>query len=277
MESEFAKVLIVAGREGNTLSQIIRQAYDGDDLQSLNKNSPGRATGAHISIIGHVTDEELVRNLYSTEAANGFANRHLWLCVTRSKLLPRGGYLNDEHLHPLVARLDKAIAWAKARGDVELGFSEEAWKLWDEVYPILTGGRPGLLGAMLNRAEAQVLRLSCIYAMLDSLDAVERVHLEAALAVWEYCEASVGYVFGDRLGDPDADAILAALRTHRDGLTRTEIRDIFLRNLSAARIERALATLRKENLASFEKVATNGRPAEIWKAVGRSKGSTTNG
>ena len=91
MESEFAKVLIVARREGNTLSQIIRQAYDGDDLQSLNKNSPGRATGAHISMIGHVTDGGLIRNLYSTEAANGFANRFLWICVTRSKLLPRGG------------------------------------------------------------------------------------------------------------------------------------------------------------------------------------------
>lgn len=115
MESEFAKVLIVAGREGNTLSQIIRQAYDGDDLQSLNKNSPGRATDAHISMIGHVTDEELVRNLYSTEAANGFANRFLWICVTRSKLLPRGGTLTDEQFYPLVAKLDTAIAWAKAR------------------------------------------------------------------------------------------------------------------------------------------------------------------
>ena len=277
MESEFAKVLIVARREGNTLSQIIRQAYDGDDLQSLNKNSPGRATGAHISMIGHVTDEEPIRNLYSTEAANGFANRFLWICVTRSKLLPRGGTLTDEQFRPLVAKLDKAIAWAKMRGLVELGFGEEAWKLWDEVYPVLTSGTPGLLGAMLNRAEAQVLRLSCIYAMLDCSESVERVHLEAALAVWEYCEASVGCVFGDRLGDPDADAILAALRAHRDGMTRTEIRDIFLRNLSAARIERALATLRKVNLASFEKLTTGGRPTEIWKAVGRSKRSTING
>jgi hypothetical protein len=115
MESEFAKILIVAGREGNTLSQIIRQAFDGEDLQSLNKNSPGRASGAHISIIGHITDEELVRNLYSTEAANGFANRFLWVCVTRSKLLPRGGTLADEQFYPLVTKLDKAIAWAKAR------------------------------------------------------------------------------------------------------------------------------------------------------------------
>ena len=35
----------------------------------MTKNSPARATGAHISIIGHITDEELRRYLSSTEAA----------------------------------------------------------------------------------------------------------------------------------------------------------------------------------------------------------------
>jgi len=82
-----------------------------------------------------------------------------------------------------------------------------------------------LLGALLSRAEAQVLRLSILYAGLDKSMIIHPVHLRAAVAVWEYAMASVQYIFGDKLGDPDADAILDALRAHpSEGLTRTYIR-----------------------------------------------------
>ena len=41
--------------------------------------------------IAHITQEELRRNLTATELANGFANRFLWVCARRFKLLPEGG------------------------------------------------------------------------------------------------------------------------------------------------------------------------------------------
>lgn len=37
---------------GNILSAVLRQAWDGSDLRTLTKNSPTRATGAHVSLIG---------------------------------------------------------------------------------------------------------------------------------------------------------------------------------------------------------------------------------
>ena len=91
VEGELAGLLKVMAREGNTLSATIRQAWDGGRLRTMTKNSPTRATGAHISIIGHVTKAELLRHPGDTEAANGFANRFLWLMVRRSKELPFGG------------------------------------------------------------------------------------------------------------------------------------------------------------------------------------------
>ncbi len=57
LESEFAAVLKVMTREGNTLSTIIRQAWDGGRLATLTRNSPLKATGAHISLIAHVTKD----------------------------------------------------------------------------------------------------------------------------------------------------------------------------------------------------------------------------
>ena len=63
------------------------------------------------------------------------------------------------------------------------------------------------------------------YALLDLASVIRREHLEAALALWRYCEASAAFVFGDSLGDAVADAILSALRQRLDlGMTRTEMR-----------------------------------------------------
>jgi hypothetical protein len=90
-EPEFAVVLRQIERQGNTLSAIIRQAWEDGHLQTLTKNSPAKATDAHISIVGHITADELRRYLSNTEAASGFGNRFLWLCVRRSKCLPEGG------------------------------------------------------------------------------------------------------------------------------------------------------------------------------------------
>jgi hypothetical protein len=105
VEGELAGLLKVMGREGNTLSPTIRQAWDGDRLRTMTKNNPTRSTGAHVSIIGHITKAELLRHLSDTEAANGFANRFLWHMVRRSKALPFGGDVPPEDLKSLSRRL----------------------------------------------------------------------------------------------------------------------------------------------------------------------------
>src|SRR5262249_12294343 len=85
-------------------------------------------------------------------------------------------------------------------------------KAWEAAYPDLSAERPGLLGAVVARAEPQVIRLALVYALLDCTHQIDVVHLEAAMAVWAYCEESATRIFGDSLGDPIADEILLALR-----------------------------------------------------------------
>ena len=94
-EPEFASVLKVMVREGSTLSPLVRQAWDTGNLRTMVKNNPAVATGAHISILGHVTKDELLKYLSDTEAGNGFANRFMWFCVRRSQVLPEGGGTPD--------------------------------------------------------------------------------------------------------------------------------------------------------------------------------------
>jgi hypothetical protein len=109
-EAEFANVLKVMAREGNTLSPVIRCAWDSGDLKTMVKNSPAKATKAHISIIGHITRDELRRLLTQTESANGFANRFCWVAVKRSKCLPDGGAIHTVNFDELVADLSSAVA-----------------------------------------------------------------------------------------------------------------------------------------------------------------------
>src|SRR5262249_31096653 len=91
VETEFAAVLAQITNPGARLSTILRQAWDGGPLASLTKRQAVTATNPHVSVIAHITVDELQRRLTTTDMANGFANRFLWCCVRRAQLLPDGG------------------------------------------------------------------------------------------------------------------------------------------------------------------------------------------
>jgi hypothetical protein len=269
IEAEFASTLRVLDREGNTLSALLRQAWDGHDLRVLTKNSPATATAPHISTVVNITRDEVCRYLGRTEAGNGFGNRFLWVCVRRSQVLPDGGGTVD--WDPLVQEMRATIAHACTVG--ELRRDPGAADLWHQVYGSLSEGRPGLLGAMTARAEAQVMRLACLYALNERSYVVCRAHLEAALDLWRYCFDSARYIFGDCLGDQTADAILQALRAAGDtGLTRAEIlHDVLGRNKPAADITRALGVLAEAQLARHAPDWSGGgaKPADRWFATSK--------
>ena len=263
MEPELARLLQSARRDGNTLSAVFRQCFDTGHLRIANKNSPVTSTGAHVSFIGHITKQELIRTLTETESANGFANRILWIGAKRSKELPEGGEAHLVDWTDIEIRFKAALAFAKTYGEIRR--DDEAKEMWRSIYHDLSAAKPGLFGAIIGRAEAYVVRLSLIYAVLDCSDCIRPVHLEAALAAWRYCEDSARYIFGASLGDSVADEILAALRdAGASGLTRTEISDVFKRHRTRAELDRAFALLVENGLARRVAEMTNGRTGERW-------------
>ncbi len=264
-EPELARVLKVMTRETNTVSPVIRQAWDSGRLRVITRTNPLKATDAHVSIIGHISREELLRHLTETEAAGGFANRFLWLLVCRSQELPFGGEWHTVDTAPLVQRLSEALEFGKDAGEIAWG--ESAREAWCEVYGSLSEGKPGLLGAVIGRAEAQVVRLAALYAVMDESYSIGQEHLEAALALWDYAEASARHIFGDATGDPLADQIFRALKpAGKEVMTRTDISRLLGRNKSAERINRALALLLETGRIRREREETPGRAAERWYA-----------
>jgi hypothetical protein len=263
-EPEFAGVLAVVERHGNTLSSLMRKAWDGGSLSTMTRNSSLRATGAHISIVGHITVEELRARLTRTDTANGFANRFLFPLVKRSKVLPFGGNaLEDKVIAELGEGLKRALEIATPIGRV--GWTTPAAEAWKTIYGQLSAAQPGLLGAVTSRAEAQCVRLALIYALLDGQANIDLPHIKAALAIWEYVDVSAAHIFGASLGDSVADDILRALHhAGREGMTRTAIRDLFGRHQSADRMGAALALLASKGRARPVMQQSGGRPTEIW-------------
>jgi hypothetical protein len=263
LEPEFAQVLRQCERSGNTLSAVVRLAWERGSLTSLTKNARARATHAHISMIGHITKQELLRYLTTTEAASGFANRFLWVLVKRSKVLPDGGQLKDCHWDMFGSRLRDAVEFSKGV-QVPIVRDKAAGELWHRAYEDLTADREGLAATICARAEAQTMRLAMLYALLDRSPMVCIEHLQAALALWRYCEASAECIFGSALGDPTADEIAEALKRASSGLTRTEINNLFGRHKASHEIGRALGVLSRAGLAVSAKEETGGRATERW-------------
>ena len=264
VESEFASVLKAQSRQGSTLSTIIRQAWDTGNLSVMRRDSPDKATNAHISIIGHITGDELRQCLNGTDTVNGYANRFLWVVSRRSKKLPEGGYFNVADHAPLIARLKKAIEFAGTVGEMKR--DEEARELWREIYGQIDDELPsGRLEAIFSRAEAQIMRLACVYALLDCSNIVRRIHLEAAKAVWDYSVASTRYVFGSYVLGKKAQKFLDLLNeAGTAGLNKT---DLLRKNGGRSDgLNEALAELEQAGYAFSVRIPTDGRDEERWVA-----------
>ena len=128
-------------------------------------------------------------------------------------------------LSAVATELRRALDWVGDAHTIRLSRDEQARTLWHDRYPVLSQARPDLYGAATGRAEAQVLRLSAIYAVLDCSSSIRLPHLQAALAVWDYCSASASLLFGPSTGDHTADRILEAINASTHGLSRTQMNE----------------------------------------------------
>jgi hypothetical protein len=201
---------------------------------------------------------------------NGFANRCLWTSVRRSKSLPDGGSLPLEEQAAVARELRRTLDWVQSQSDLLFRRTAAARELWNDCYPALSQGRLDIYGAATSRAEAQVLRLSAIYAALDCSPLVEVCHLQAALAVWDYCRASARLFFDTSI-DPTARRIIDALDAAPEGLARNQIRGLFHCHVNKERIDRALEQLGSLGLIKHRTEPGRGRPATMWTAAEAAK------
>src|SRR5450432_2600811 len=89
----------------------------------------------------------------------------------------------------------------------ELHWSDQGKKDWCEFYNSIKSSGSGVVGAIVARTDAHVLRLTMHFTVLDGSALMEPLHLKAAIAFWQYCERSASWIFGQKTGDKAADKI----------------------------------------------------------------------
>ncbi len=276
IEEEFSRVIRLARKEGTTLSATLREAWDHDVLMTTSKTAAERATGAHVTVIGHITPEELRRELTSTEISNGFANRFLFVLSRRSKRLSLPPKLSVEARAGLVEplRTVKAHWEGEARsGSGEIHLAERSRDIWRSLKPEIEeeaeqAEEAGLaVGKVISRGAPYVLRIAAAYAALDRSPAIEAEHLAAAREVWRYSVASARALFGDEISNPDARRVLEALADREDRtLSRWTIHDLLSRHRTTAELTRLRdGLIRSGRIEAFIAHGEEGRQTEWWR------------
>jgi hypothetical protein len=259
MDEELASGLSCTKREGNTLSMAIRTFWDGGEYSPLTKTNPMQVRGAHICLLSHITKTELDLSLSNVNMANGFGNRFLWICARRSKNVPLPRPMPLAEVADMQRRLWTLVAQAQQTGEVYL--THEAMQEWNAVYRELSAETPGLTGAVVNRAEAQTMRLALVYALLDGKRAIDTSHIKSALALWRYANASAAALFCDRGADSTEQKILSILKA--GPCTRTMLNKALSGHVTSAKIRSALSSMQAANKVGIRLEKTGGRSSQI--------------
>jgi hypothetical protein len=264
-ESEYRIVLTRARREGNTLGPVLRQAWDGDTLRTLSRSSNRlTATDAHIVVVGHITPREFTNTVSGADISGGSVNRLLICLSKRARLHPRFGNIPRDVLDSAAQMFSAAhsAAWGRDRVD----FDDTFWPAWERAYRELNRDRPESDATDATaRGVPQVLRLSLLYALMDTAKMITAQHLGAAQALWRYCEASAVWLFSSY----DAETLRAAStgltefirKAGSEGRTRTDIsRGFFKGHASSDEISRQLSEVVHNGVVVLLEEETNGRP-----------------
>ncbi|MCO7193959.1 DUF3987 domain-containing protein [Pseudonocardia sp. McavD-2-B] len=268
-EAEFGRTLAASKREGNTISHVLRDLWDNGQAATMTKGDPIAVDGAHLAVIGHVTPRELRIKLTEIDVAGGLANRFLYCWSHRTKLLPDQQEPPD--LTVLANQFHNAIGWARQLGQTRVRRSKAADAYWRDVYLRINSQEPeGVIGELVARASAYVLRIALAFALLDRSAVIKVPHLRAALACVAYSIRSAQHVFGANSAPGDLGKLSNALEAAGEqGLTRTEMSKLFARNKSADQINALVAELVDAGQAyetEEKQEGSRGRPTvrTIW-------------
>lgn len=269
IEPEFSSVMARGRRDGSTLTSVLRQAWEGRPLSVLNRSALV-ASSSHIGLIGHITPKEFTRRLAELDMASGLYSRFLPVYVDRSKMLPAPEPIPAELLHGFGDRFTAAVQSATSIEAIRLGSG--ALRIWkSDLYGELSGddGEDTAASEFSRRLLPYCLRIAALYAALEHRAQIGTDHLEAAAALCRYSRSTAEFVLSSTRRDPRVDRIRRAIYESADGVTRSQIRDMFGRNLKADVLGGLLAevVVGDGSIEVVEDHRTGGRPSTSYRAV----------
>ena len=254
-EEEFAALIASRSREGSTLDQKIRQAFDGGVLSNRKAGESKTVEPPYwLPALIAITPDELRHRLEANSLRNGSANRWLYLPVVRRDVMsgntdPR---LPDDLRDPLREARKNALS-----RKVPLPVASRVNETLSEYGDFLRVIKGGLTHDLTPRYTVIALRIALVHAMVERASVVQPEHLARALALTEYARSGLGWVFGESVGDPLASLLLRQIKQGpltSNAITQRLIRDPLKR-------QNAIDELTRLGYANIVNVhETGGRP-----------------
>lgn len=265
---EFGRFFNTNGRSGGFgNADTVRSAFDSGNLKNSSKNSNEKVTNPHISIVGHITPQELSQKLNIVDCFNGLLNRFMFFCVKRQRYLPLGKKVDEKELHKHLDSIISALNFVKGLPgeEFEIKLSEKALKEYGRIYR-KQNHYPTVLKSLICRSTTQILRVAMTHAVMDHSRVIKKKHIKAADALWDYSEQSCKFLFGDIIGNIDADRLLIALMDADNGMTDGDIGDFFKRNLNKTDLETIKQMLVNFKLVFYENIqyGKNNKKSRRW-------------
>ena len=266
LEPEFSNIMSLCQRVGNTLSIVLRNAFDGMPIQPLTKRDKVKVSDPFVCLLANITDKELTRHEQGDMmAANGMLNRFLILWQQPTRDVPFPDPIPDERVDHLARQLaDQIIAARRGHHETHyqrirslswcLNLNESARRYWSRHYSALIN-RPDAeqVQALTRRHRLHALILGGLFALLEGHTIIQKAHLKTALAWVDYSRQSVTYAYQSQRLQQQAEEnhraarrILYAvvlLNQKHGRCTRTDLHNFYQRKLKAAAITQALETL----------------------------------
>ena len=266
VETEFGTVMARAARDGSTLAEVCRQAWNGERLSVLNRRRY-TASWSLVAVVGHAAPKDFRRRLAAADLAAGTYNRYLPLYVERSKRLPIPEGADPKVVADLGDKLRRAVSEARRKTRVQLdGEAEALWR--GELYDEFTEADDEELAwaEFTRRAAPYCLRIAGLYAVLDGRGLISKADLTAAARA----RAVLGRIGPVRARRPAPRSAHGPShprdhRRWRDGADAHRGSALFGRHVSGEALGELLRQLTDGDGYEVIEVQSGGRPAKKYR------------
>lgn len=214
-EDEFGRFIATMGSNRRFPAQM-RTAYDGSTLSRKRvKQAPLISTQHHISLVGMITPGELIA---LQRLSGGLESRILYVYSAPGRKTDTDPFKEDDTSSVLAERVKSAIghAWdnvltncgpisaelAELRGippNTRFPINDDVADNWKRTVEPMVEELADAVGEDFERYTARgqthVIRLALLYALADEAEEIAWAHVEAAMALWEFCAFSARRIF----------------------------------------------------------------------------------
>lgn len=237
LETEFSRLLKAGKRDGSTVTECYRNAWDGVPLEINTSQRSIRSTDYCVSLIAHITPKELRSLVSDIDSSNGYLNRFMFCLISGGEPKPFPESF-DRVNFSFINEFSELLSFINSMDNGEVVLADNAKDLYLEIYNEFYYRSEDKITELISRNTQHLLKMAMLYAIIDQSPVISNEHLKAAKALIDYSAASIQELFGNDILSKKESKVLKYLSTQEGKSTRGKIQsDCFKNNSSKEELD----------------------------------------